>query len=66
MLANAQAMGLLPHLLAGFEGDGDTFALLERVDARTGAGIPIEEPFALAALFLSRFRRACPPEGSRP
>lgn len=62
VLANAQAMGLLPHLLAGFEGDGDTFALLERVDARTGAGIPIEEPFALAALFLSRFRRACPPD----
>jgi poly(A) polymerase len=65
VLANAQAMGLLPHLLAGFEGDSATFELLERVDARTAAGTPIDEAFALAALFLSRFRRACPPEGEQ-
>ena len=62
VLRNAQAMGLLPHLLAGFEGDSETFDLLARVDARTAEGHPIEEHFALAALYLARFRRACPPE----
>jgi poly(A) polymerase len=60
VLREAQAMGLLPHLLAGYEGDDETFALLAQLDARTAAGIPVEEHFALAALFLSRFRRACP------
>ena len=63
VLQDAQAMGLLPHLLAGFEGDAETWTLLERVDARTAAGQPIDEPFALAALYLSRFLRACPVEG---
>jgi poly(A) polymerase len=61
VLGQAQAMGLLPHLLAGYEGDAATFALLERIDRRTAAGTPIEEHFALAALFLSRFRRLCDP-----
>jgi poly(A) polymerase len=60
VLRNAQAMGLLPHLLPGFEGDRETFDLLERVDARTASGVPIEEHFILAALCLSRFRRTCP------
>jgi poly(A) polymerase len=60
VLREAWAMGLLPHLLAGYEGDDETFALLAQLDARTAAGIPVEEHFALAALFLSRFRRACP------
>jgi poly(A) polymerase len=62
VLQNAQAMGLLPYLLAGFEGDPQTFELLERVDARTSAGIPVEEHFALAALYLHRFIRVCPLE----
>lgn len=60
VLRQAQAMGLLPHLLAGYEGDDETFDLLARLDARTVAGTPVEEHFALAALFLSRFRRASP------
>jgi poly(A) polymerase len=60
VLREAWAMGLLPHLLAGYEGDDETFALLTQLDARTAAGISVEEHFALAALFLSRFRRACP------
>jgi len=63
VLQDAQAMGLLSHLLAGYQGDAATWKLLERVDARTAAGQPIDEPFALAALYLSRFLRACPPEG---
>lgn len=60
VLRNAQSMGLLSYLLAGFEGDNETFDLLERVDARTASGVPIDESFALAALYLSRFRRTCP------
>lgn len=60
VLRQAQAMGLLPHLLAGYEGDDETFDLLARLDARTAAGTAVGEHFALAALFLSRFRRACP------
>jgi poly(A) polymerase len=62
-LASAQALGLLPHLLAGYEGDPDTFDLLERIDARTAAGHPVEEGFVLAALFLSRFLRLCQGSG---
>ncbi|BCR03342.1 hypothetical protein DESUT3_04110 [Desulfuromonas versatilis] len=61
VLRDAQAMGLLPHLLAGFEGETETFDLLEKVDARTAAGVAIEEPFALAAIYLTRFLRVCPP-----
>lgn len=61
VLRQAQAMGLLPHLLAGYEGDDETFALLEQLDRRTASGTPIQEPFVLAALFLSRFRQLCCP-----
>jgi poly(A) polymerase len=63
VLRNAQGMGLLPHLLAGYEAEETTFTLLDRIDLRTAAGTAIEEHFALAALFLDRFLRACPPEG---
>ena len=62
VLREAQAMGLLPHLLAGFEGDAETWELIERIDVRTAAGHPIDESFALAALYLFRFLRACPSE----
>ncbi len=64
VLRSAASMGLLPHLLAGHEGDEATFALLEKLDERTAGGTPIEEPFALAALYLSRFLRACPPQAT--
>ncbi len=64
VLRSAAAMGLLPHLLAGYEGDEATFDLLEKIDGRTAAGAPIGEPLALAALYLSRFLRACPPQGT--
>lgn len=60
VLRSAQSMGLLPYLLAGHEGDAETFELLERIDARTASGIPADESFALAALYLSRFLRTCP------
>lgn len=60
VLRRAQSTGLLPHLLAGYEGDAETFELLERIDARTASGVPADEAFALAALYLSRFLRTCP------
>ncbi len=59
VLSRAQSLGLLTHLLAGYEGEPETFALLEKIDQRTAAGTAIEEYFALAALFLHRFRHAC-------
>lgn len=62
VLRNAQRLGLLSHLLAGYIGDEATFALLDKIDARTAAGAPIEEHLALAAIYLSPFLRACPPE----
>jgi poly(A) polymerase len=60
VLSRAQSLGLLPHLLAGFEGEPETFALLEKLDRRTAEGTAIEEHFVLAALFLARFRHALP------
>jgi len=66
VLGKAGSMGLLPHLLAGFEGDEETFSLLSQVDERTAGGHPIEEHFALAALYLSRFRRTCAAAGDLP
>lgn len=60
VLRSARSMGLLPYLLAGFEGEAETFDLLDRVDARTASGAPVDEAFALASLYLARFLRACP------
>ena len=59
VLASAQGVGLLPHLLAGYEGDEETFALLDVLDARTAGGVAVDEPLALASLFLTRFQRLC-------
>lgn len=56
----AQAMGLLSHLLAGYEADEETFALLEVIDRQTAAGAAVEEHQVLAALFLARYRHALP------
>ena len=53
VLRDAQSLGLLPHLLGGFEGEAETFDMLEQIDRRTAAGSPIEEYLALAALFLA-------------
>lgn len=66
VLRQAEASGLLEPLLAGYQGDALTFALLDRLDARTAAGGPVEEGLVLAALFLSRFWRQCPPSLERP
>jgi len=66
VLRQAQASGLLEPLLAGYEGDEATFALLDRLDARSRAGAKTGESLVLAALFLSRFLRQCPPTGDLP
>jgi len=66
VLRQAQATGLLEPLLAGFEADAATFALLDRIDAFTKSGGKVSEPLVLAALFLSRFLRQCPPAADRP
>lgn len=66
VLRQAQACGLLEPLLAGYEGDEVTFALLDRIDASTRAGVKVSEPLVLAALFLSRFLRHCPSATERP
>lgn len=63
VLRSAGSMGVFPYLMAGFEGDEETFDLLERVDVRTAAGTPISEAFALAALYLSRFMHSLPRGG---
>ncbi|HAD04478.1 MAG: poly(A) polymerase [Desulfuromonadales bacterium GWD2_61_12] len=60
VLRSAHDLGLLTHLLAGYDGDAATFALLDAVDTRTAAGTPIDEAFAIAALYLARFLRICP------
>jgi poly(A) polymerase len=65
VLRTAQGFGLLPHLLAGFEGEEETFVLLDRIDARTASGVQIEEYFVLAALYLHRFLHLCRSERER-
>lgn len=66
VLRQAQATGLLEPLLAGYEGDEPTFALLDLLDARTKNGGKVSEGMVLAALFLSRFLRQCPSSADRP
>jgi len=66
VLRQAQASGLLEPLLAGYEGDEATFALLDRIDARSRRGAKVSEPLVLAALFLSRFLRQCQPHSDLP
>jgi poly(A) polymerase len=63
VLRDAQAMGMLAPMLAGYQAGEETFALLEELDRRTASGTPLEEPVVLAALFLARFRQAMPDAG---
>lgn len=66
VLRQAQASGLLEPLLAGYQGDERTFTLLDRLDARAAAGLPVGEGLVIASLFLARFLHHCPPETERP
>ena len=55
VLKHCRELGMLPHLLAGYPGTDEGIALLAKLDQRTAAGIPIEESFAIAALYLRLF-----------
>jgi len=66
VLKQCRELGMLPHLLAGYPGTDESIALLEKIDLRTASGIPIEESFAIAALYLRLFMDACPPDRSTP
>ena len=61
VLRHCRELGMLPHLLAGYPGTDESIALLAKIDQRTAAGIPIEESFAIAALYLRLFMDSCPP-----
>jgi len=61
VLKNCRELGMLPHLLAGYPGADESIALLAKLDQRTAAGVPIEESFAIAALYLRLFMDSFPP-----
>jgi len=62
VLKHCRELGMLPHLLAGYPGTDESIALLAKIDQRTAIGIPIEESFAIAALYLRLFMDSCPLE----
>ncbi|NLV23180.1 MAG: CCA tRNA nucleotidyltransferase [Deltaproteobacteria bacterium] len=61
VLLQARDFGLLPHLLAGYCGDGDSFALLGRLDERAAAGGSVDESLVIATLYLAPYLAAFPP-----
>lgn len=62
VLKQCRQLGMLPHLLAGYPGTDESIDLLSKIDQRTSSGVPIEESFAIAALYLRMFMDACPPK----
>ena len=64
VLQHCRELGMLPHLLAGYPGSDESIALLEKIDRRTNSGIPVDEAFAIAALYLRLFMDVCPPSKS--
>lgn len=61
VLRQCRELGMLPHLMGGYQGTEESIALLSRIDQRTASGVPIQESFAIAAMFLRRFMDSCPP-----
>ncbi len=61
VLKHCRELGMLPHLLAGYPGTDESIALIGKIDQRTASGVPIEEAFAIAALYLRLFMERCPP-----
>jgi poly(A) polymerase len=66
VLKQCRQLGMLPHLLAGYPGSDESIALLAKIDQRTVSGVPIEESFAIAALYLRLFMDVCPPQKTTP
>lgn len=61
VLKECRELGMLPHLLAGYPGSDESIKLISKIDQRTETGVPIEEAFAIAALYLRLFMDNCPP-----
>lgn len=61
VLKQCRELGMLPHLLAGYPGTDESIELISKIDQRTATGVPIEEGFAIAALYLRLFMDNCPP-----
>ncbi len=61
VLKQCRELGMLPHLLAGYPGSNESIALISKIDQRTASGVPIDEGFAIAALYLRLFMDSCPP-----
>ena len=61
VLKLCRELGMLPHLLAGYPGTDESIELISKIDQRTASGVPIEEAFAIAALYLRLFMDNCPP-----
>lgn len=66
VLKRCRELGMLPHLLAGYPGTDESIELISKIDQRTAAGVPIEEGFAIAALYLRLFMDNCPPAPDVP
>ncbi|MBW2477866.1 MAG: polynucleotide adenylyltransferase PcnB [Deltaproteobacteria bacterium] len=66
VLRRAQAMGLIGPMMAGYESDEATFALLEILDQKALANDQIDEAEIIASLFLNRFWRNCPVSAELP
>ncbi len=64
VLKHCRELGMLPHLLAGYPGSDESIDLLQKIDDRTASGIPVEESFAIAALYLRLFMDNCLPFSS--
>lgn len=66
VLKQCRELGMLPHLLAGYPGTDESIELIAKIDRRTAEGTPIEEAFAIAALYLRLFMDNCPPSPQVP
>ncbi len=66
VLKQCRELGMLPHLLAGYPGTDESIELIAKIDQRTASGVPIEEAFAIAALYLRLFMDNCPPSPQVP
>ncbi|SHJ07066.1 poly(A) polymerase [Malonomonas rubra DSM 5091] len=66
VLKHCRELGMLPHLLAGYPGTDESIELISKIDQRTASGKPIEEGFAIAALYLRLFMDSCPPSPQVP
>lgn len=66
VLKHCRELGMLPHLLAGYPGTDESIELIGKIDQRTANGVPIEEGFAIAALYLRLFMDNCPPSPDVP